>query len=282
MKMFSRSQQKIVNTWLLYAMVSAVTIISIFPFYYAFVTSFKSGSDLFQTSYFPPSLDYGNYIGALFENNIAHSIWNSVLVATGVVFLCLLVSFTASFALARIQFRGRKYILFTVLSVSMFPQIAVLSGMFELVRFLGLYNSLGSLVISYTTFSLPFTIWVLTTFMRQIPKELEEAAIVDGASPLQVIFRIFAPVMTPALTTTGLLAFIGAWNEFMFALTFVISNDKRTVPVAISMISGASQYELPWGRIMAASVIVTLPIMLIVLIFQKKIVSGLTSGAVKG
>ena len=172
--------------------------------------------------------------------------------------------------------------LFTILCVSMFPQVAVLSGMFELVRFMGLYDSLGALVLSYTTFSLPFTIWVLTTFMKAIPTELEEAAIVDGASTWTIISRIFVPIMGPSLVTTGLLAFIGAWNEFMFALTFVISGDKRTVPVAIGMMQGSSQFELPWGAIMASSVIVTLPIVALVLIFQRRIVSGLTNGAVKG
>ena len=181
-----------------------------------------------------------------------------------------------------LKFKGRKYILFTILCVSMFPQVAVLSGMFELVRFLGLYDSLGALILSYTTFSLPFTVWVLTTFMKSLPVELEEAAIVDGAGLWVIISRIFAPIMGPSLVTTGLLAFIGAWNEFMFALTFIISNEQRTVPVAIGMLQGASQFELPWGNIMAASVVVTLPIIVMVLIFQKRIVSGLTSGAVKG
>jgi trehalose/maltose transport system permease protein len=160
--------------------------------------------------------------------------------------------------------------------------VAVLSGMFELIRMLGLYNSLGSLILSYTVFSLPFSVWILTTFMRGIPKDLEEAAIVDGATPWQIITRIFMPVLWPALVTTGLLAFIGAWNEFMFAITFILSNENRTVPVAISMISGDSQYELPWGPVMAASVVVTVPLIALVLIFQRKIVEGLTAGAVKG
>jgi trehalose/maltose transport system permease protein len=123
---------------------------------------------------------------------------------------------------------------------------------------------------------------VLTTFMRELPKELEEAAIVDGARPLTVVTRVFMPLMGPALATTGLLAFIAAWNEFLFALTFTLTGEQRTVPVAIALISGASAYELPWGNIMAASVIVTLPLIVLVLIFQRAIVSGLTAGAVKG
>jgi trehalose/maltose transport system permease protein len=169
-----------------------------------------------------------------------------------------------------------------VLGVSMFPQVAVLSGMFELVRYMGLYNSLPALTLSYMIFTLPFTVWVLTTFMREMPVELEEAAMMDGATPWIVLTRVFLPIMGPALATTGLLAFIAAWNEFLFALTFTLTDRTRTVPVAIALISGASSFELPWGRIMAASVIVTVPLILLVLVFQRRIVAGLTAGAVKG
>nr|MBA3517423.1 carbohydrate ABC transporter permease [Hyphomicrobiales bacterium] len=145
-----------------------------------------------------------------------------------------------------------------------------------------LYNSLLSLIFSYMIFTLPFTVWVLTTFMRDLPVEVEEAAIVDGASPWAIVFKVFLPMMWPALVTTGLLAFIAAWNEFLFALTFVSNDARRTVPVAIALLSGASEFETPWGIIMAASVIVTVPLIVLVLIFQRKIVSGLTAGAVKG
>ncbi|UQY45522.1 carbohydrate ABC transporter permease [Mixta hanseatica] len=278
----SRQQRQLAHKSLIYFSALIACTICVFPFYYAILTSLRAGQELFQTHYLPSGFHWGNYVTALVDNGIARSLLNSVAVATITVGICLLVSITAAFALARISFRGRKYLLFTILCVSMFPQVAVLSGMFELVRFLGLYDSLGALVLSYTTFSLPFTIWVLTTFMKSIPVELEEAAIVDGASTWIIISRVFAPIMGPSLVTTGLLAFIGAWNEFMFALTFIISGEKRTVPVAIGMFQGVSQYELPWGSIMAASVIVTLPIIVMVLIFQRRIVSGLTSGAVKG
>ena len=172
--------------------------------------------------------------------------------------------------------------LLAVLSVSMFPQVAVLSGMFELIRVLGLFNNPGGLILSYLIFTLPFTVWVLTTFMRDMPIEIEEAAIMDGASSFTIIRRIFLPLMWPAMVTTGLLAFIHAWNEFLFALTFLSTDTQRTVPVAIALISGASEFEIPWGSIMAASVIVTLPLVALVLVFQRKIISGLTAGAVKG
>lgn len=278
----TRRQRNFAHKLVIYSGATFAVLFCVSPFYYAIITSLRTGQELFLPAYLPSGWHWQNYVTALMDNGIARSLLNSVLVATITVGICLLVSITASFALARVPFRGRKFLLFTILCVSMFPQVAVLTGMFELVRFLGLYDSLGALVLSYTTFSLPFTVWVLTTFMKSIPIELEEAAIVDGAKTWTIIRRVFAPILAPALVTTGLLAFIGAWNEFMFALTFIISGDKRTVPVAISMFSGASTFELPWGSIMAASVVVTLPIIVLVLIFQKRIVSGLTSGAIKG
>jgi len=265
-----------------YLLVMAIVLYAVFPFYYAIVTSFKTGPELFNVDYFPVRWHWDNYIAVFREQPFAHNIFNSVLVSSTVVALALLLGVTAAFALGRVRFRGRGLLLLTVLGVSMFPQVAVLSGMFELIRGLGLYNNLLGLVVSYLIFTLPFTVWVLTTFMRDLPKELEEAAIMDGATPWQIIVKVFLPPMWPALVATGLLAFIAAWNEFLFALTFTLSNEQRTVPVAIALISGASQYELPWGNIMAASVIVTLPVVALVLIFQRRIVSGLTAGAVKG
>ena len=160
--------------------------------------------------------------------------------------------------------------------------VAVRAGLYELVRFLGIYNTPWAMIMSYTIFTLPFTVWVLTTFMRDLPAEIEEAAIIDGASPWVIITQVFLPLLWPALVTTGLLAFIGAWNEFLFALTFTISEDQRTTPVAIALLSGASTQEIPWGPIMAASVVVTIPLVVLVLVFQRKIVAGLTAGGVKG
>lgn len=266
----------------LYVMVAIMVTYAVFPFYYAFVTSFKTGSALFRVDYFPLSWDLGNYAAAFTEQPFHRNILNSVLVAVAVVALSLLIGVTAAYALGRVEFRGRAALLLTVLAVSMFPQVAVLSGMFELIRWLGLYNSLPGLMLTYMIFTLPFTVWVLTTFMRELPKELEEAAIMDGASPWTIVLRVFMPLLWPALVATGLLAFIAAWNEFLFALTFILENEKRTVPVAIAGMSGASEFELPWGNVMAASVVVTAPLVALVLIFQRRIVSGLTAGAVKG
>ncbi len=254
---------------------------TLFPFYWAVVSSLKTGSDLFGAALLPPAPTLSNYRDAFAGQPFALDILNSVIVAGSVVLISLAVSSAAAFAFGRIDFRGRRLLLLTILGVSMFPQVAVLSGLFELIRALGLYNTRTGLILSDMILTLPFTIWTLTTFMRALPKELEEAAVMDGAGPWTVLLRVFLPLLAPALATTGLLAFIAAWNEFLFALTLTLDR-ARTVPVAISQISGASEHELPWGVVMAASVVVTVPLIALVLLLQRRIVAGLTAGAVKG
>jgi trehalose/maltose transport system permease protein len=265
-----------------YALVTVIVLFSLFPFYYAVLTSLKSGTDLFRIDYLPARATLANYRDVLTTGDFPRNILNSIFVAFVTVLISLVLAVTAAYALSRVAFAGRTFLLLTILAVSMFPQVAVLAGLFELVRAMGIYNTLFSLIFAYMIFTLPFTVWVLTTFMRELPIEIEEAAIVDGASPLVIVRRVFLPLMWPALATTGLLAFIAAWNEFLFALTFVTSNSTRTVPVAIALLSGASAQEVPWGAIMAASVIVTVPLIALVLIFQRKIIAGLTAGGVKG
>jgi trehalose/maltose transport system permease protein len=265
-----------------YLLVALIVFYAVFPFYYAVVSSLKPASQLFRIDYYPAFFEWRNYVRIFSEQPFAANLLNSVLVSVATVALSTLLGITAAYALGRVRFRGKQTILMSILAVSMFPQVAVLSGMFELIRALGLYNNLTSLVFSYLIFTLPFTVWVLTTYVQGLPQELEEAAVMDGASPWSVLVRVFVPLMMPALVTTGLLAFIAAWNEFLFALTFTLTNEQRTVPVAISMITGGSAHELPWANIMAASVLVTVPVVALVLVFQKRIVSGLTTGAIKG
>ena len=265
-----------------YLLLLAIVFVAVFPFYYAIVTSLKSGTELFQAGLWPQSFSLANYRNVLTEGPFLRNLVNSLVVSGAVVAISLLLGVTAAYALARIRFRGRSALMLAILSVSMFPQVAALAGLFEIVRALHLYNSLLALILSYMIFTLPFTVWVLTTFVRDLPVEIEEAAILDGAGPWIVLTRIFLPLLWPALATTGLLAFISAWNEFLFALTFTSTNTQRTVPVAIALLSGNSQFEIPWGNIMAASVIVTVPLVVLVLIFQRRIVSGLTAGGVKG
>lgn len=263
-----------------------IVFFALFPFGYAILSSLLTGNALYDvTQVVNTGLSFANYSSIL--DNEDQPFWlnimNSLLVSISVVAASLFLGVTAAYALGRVQFRGRGLLLIMVLAVSMFPQVAVLAGMFEMMRAMGLYNKSMGLVLPYLIFTLPFTVWVLTTFIRDLPKEIEEAAIMDGCTPWQIIKDVFMPLMWPALVSTGLLAFVAAWNEFLFALTFVNNDAERTVPVAISLIGGgASSQELPWGKLMAASVIVTLPLVVMVLILQRKIVSGLTSGAVKG
>ncbi len=254
----------------------------LFPFYYAVVSSLRAGSEIFEASLWPADPGLANYRQVMIDQPFARNILNSLMVACAVVVLSLGLAVFAAYAFGRTRFRGRRLLLYTILGVSMFPQVAVLSGLFEIVRLFGLYNNLLSLIFSYMIFTLPFTVWVMTSFMRELPVEIEEAAIMDGAGPWTIVTRIFLPLLAPALVTTGLLAFIAAWNEFLFALSFTLTNEQRTVPVAIALITGASQFELPWGNIMAASVIVTVPLIALVLVFQRRLVAGLTAGAVKG
>ena len=277
------NQRPLWGNIVLYFLATLVVVISVYPFLYTIATSFKSGSALFDAALLPTEPTWKNYI-QLFEGRqpFGRHLLNSIMVATVTVGIAMVMAITAAYALGRIQFKGKAPLMLAILAVSMFPQVAVLSGMFELLQALGLYNKAIGLVVPYTVFTLPFTVWILTTFMRGLPKELEEAAIMDGCGPLRIIFEVFMPLLAPAMVSTGLLAFIGAWNEFLFALTFVSEDTQRTVPVSISLISGATAFEIPWGSIMAASVIVTVPLVALVLVFQKKIVSGLTAGAVKG
>lgn len=256
--------------------------VSVFPLLYAVSSSFKQGAGLFSPALWPAAPTLANYRSIFADQPFGANLLNSLAVAASVVALSLGLSLMAAWALARVHFRGRGLLLMTILAASMFPQVAVLSGMFELVRTFGLYDSLAALVVADLMLTLPFTVWVLVTFMRQLPRELEEAAAMDGVGALTLVFRVFMPLLWPALVATGLLAFIAAWNEFLFALTFTLSEDVRTVPVAIALISTASGFELPWGRIMAASVVVTLPLVALVVVFQRRIVAGLAAGAVKG
>ena len=277
-----RSRASTWATWLRRMASLLVVFVSLYPLAYAMATSFKQGSDLFSARFWPDRPVLSNYLSLFRDQPFGTNLLNSTLVAGCVVALSLGLSLLSAYALGRVRFRGRQALMLTILGVSMFPHVAVLSGLFELVTTLGLYDNLAAMMLSDLLFTLPFTVWVLTTFMRDLPREVEEAALMDGAGVFSMIFRVFLPMLWPALVATGLLAFIGAWNEFLFALTFTLSSDERTVPVAIALISGSSSYELPWGNIMAASVIVTLPLIALVLAFQRYIVSGLTAGAVKG
>jgi trehalose/maltose transport system permease protein len=264
--------------------VAIILFYVLFPFYWAVKTSVTPAGDLARTAlhWFPDHPTLSNYVEVFRIQPFGRNLVNSLVVAVGTVLVSLVLSAPAAYALGKFRFRGKLPLMYVILAVSVFPQIAVLPGLYALVRWLHLYNTWLALILSYLIFTLPFTVWTLTTFVREIPSEVEEAALIDGASPMTTIVRVLLPMMTPALVTTGLLAFINAWNEFLFALTFTSDNSARTVPVAIGTFTGASQHESPFTLIMAASVVVTVPLIALVLIFQRRIVEGLTAGAVKG
>ncbi|HUZ17362.1 MAG TPA: carbohydrate ABC transporter permease [Spirochaetia bacterium] len=273
-----------VNWVVIRVLMLVLFIYLVFPFFWAISSSLKSQTQLFETPtvYWPSHPRWKNYLEVFTIQPFAHNLLNSAVVAGFTTLVALAIGSFAAYALGKYRFRGKRPVYYTILGVSVFPQISILGGMFTLVRAIGIYNTWWALILSYMIFTLPFTIWILTSFVREIPGELEEAAVMDGASPLRTLWSILLPVMAPGLVTAGLLAFIGAWNEFLFALTFTVDNQSRTVPVAIALFAGSSPHELPWAQIMAASVIVTIPLLVLVLVFQNRIIAGLTAGAVKG
>jgi trehalose/maltose transport system permease protein len=269
-----------------YLLIAAILVYCLFPFYWAVRSSFTPEGDLFATplQYFPSHPTWENYRGALGANFFTDALLNSAIVAGGVTLLSLAVGASAAFALGRFNFHGRSFVMYLMLSMTIFPQIAILGALYTTISKFHLYDKLGALIFSYLIFTLPFTVWVLTSFMRALPADLEEAAYVDGATPLQVFWKVLLPLVAPGLVTTGLLAFISAWNEYLYALSFIQSPSHYTVPLAItSFVSKTgSAFAVPWGQIMAATVIVTLPLIFAVLVLQRRIIAGLTAGAVKG
>jgi trehalose/maltose transport system permease protein len=277
---------QIISRGIFYILVVLILLYTLLPFYWAIRSSLMPTTELTATPvrYFPSSPTLENFSAVLANPQFQRALINSAIVSLSVTILALIVGAFAAYALGRFRFKGRTPVLYLILSMTMFPQIAILGSLFQMINQFGLYNRLGSLVLTYLVFTLPFTVWVLTSFFRQLPAALEEAAYVDGATPFQTFYKVLLPLAGPGLVTTGLLAFIGAWNEFLFAVSFTQTPDRRTVPPAIANFAGAtgSGFEVPWGSIMAATVIVTVPIVTLVLIFQRKILSGLTAGAVKG
>lgn len=254
------------------------------PFAWLIITSLKLPTDLYTI---PPGLlpipaDMSNYQTIWDGRPFLQNIFNSVQVASAATAISLIVGSLCAYALARLTFRGKSLILTLVLAVSMFPGIAIVSPLYLFFSNLGLINTHASLIFPYVTFTLPLCIWLLTAFFRDIPFELEEAAKTDGATPLQAFWRIIVPLAAPGVFTAAILIFIYAWNEFLFARTFMNHADAYTVPPAISLFEGTGTFVIPWGQITAASVVVTLPLIVLVLAFQRRIIAGLTAGAIKG
>lgn len=276
------------STWLqrgvLYLLVAIIAFYALFPFYWALNTSFKTENEMFQrATYLPQEPTLKNYEFVFRDGRFLQSLRNSAFVSSTTTVLSLVVGSFAAYALGRLRFRGRILLLYVVLSMTMFPMISILSGLYSIVREVGVFGTPFALIMTYPVFTLPFTVWVLTSFFRGLPAEIEQAAIVDGATPFQTFRLILLPLTAPALVTTGLLSFVTTWNEYLFALNFTITEpSSQTVTVAIAQFTGAVARQEPIAEIMAAAMVVTIPLVLLVLIFQNRIVEGLTAGAVKG
>lgn len=256
--------------------------IVIFPFLWILLASLKAPLYLYGEYAFSikvPQYTLANYAAVFTNHPFGRYLLNSFVVGMLTMFGSIAIASFASYAVARLYFFGKTFFLGVLLAVSMLPQIATLSPLFLFMQSTGLRNTYAGLAIPYTTYALPIAIWYLTTFFKQIPVELEEAAKVDGASVLGVFFRVLLPLVSPGLFTTAIIVFVDAWHEFLFALTINTKESTMTVPVGIAMFQG--EFTFPWGEISAATITVTLPVVLLVLLFQRRIIAGLTSGAVK-
>ena len=255
--------------------------VTLFPLYWAAVASFTPESQLFgQSALVPTRLVFDHYRAVFNERALGTAVLNSLVVAGVTTLLCVPIGALCAYALARLPFRGRTLVLTSVLAISMFPQISLIAPLYLLLREAGLINTYPGLVLPYLTFAMPLTIWLLVGFFRQLPREIEEAALMDGAGQLRTLWAIVLPLSWPGLGTTAILTFLYCWNEFLFALCFTLGPERYTVPVAIALFRG--QYQVPWGQILAGALIATLPVALLVFVAQRRIVAGLTSGAIKG
>jgi multiple sugar transport system permease protein len=262
--------------------VVVICVFCLMPFYWLINVSLKTGGDLARADLLPPNPSLDNY-GSIFDNaDFTAALRNSVIVTSITTVLALVVGSFAAYALARLRFPLKFLILAVVLSISTFPPIAIASPIFKLWTDIGLYNTYAGLIIPYLTFALPLAIYILASFFREIPKDLEEAALVDGATHFQAFRKVVLPLAAPGLVTAGLLTAFFVWNEFLLAVTLTSSPSAFTVPVAVANFTGSTEFEIPLGTISAASVVITVPLVALVIIFQKRIVAGMTSGAVKG
>jgi multiple sugar transport system permease protein len=262
--------------------IAFIIVYCLAPFYWMIVSSLKA-NPLLDQALFPTSPTLANYKEVFSaENNFQYALRNSVIVAGTTTLLALFIGVFSAYALARLQFRAKKVVLGAVLATAMFPLIALLTPLFQLFSELGLIDTYPPMIISDISFTLPLAIYVLTSFFSEMPWELEMAAKVDGATPGQAFRKVIVPLAAPGVFTAAIIVFIAAWNEFLIAFTMTQTLRAEPVTVSIAKFTGASEFEQPFGTIMAAGVLVTIPLVILVLIFQRRIVSGLTAGGVKG
>jgi multiple sugar transport system permease protein len=270
------------RTWLLYMGVAGVVAYCLAPSYWMLVSSLRRSSDIFDTSLLPTSVSFENY-RAVFSpsQGFGRALLNSLIVSGTTTVLALLLATFTAYAMARLQFRFKRLILTLIIATSMFPVVSIVVPLLKLFTDIGWINTYQAMIVPSMSFVLPLAVWNLTTFFKQMPDELEEAAMIDGCTRGQAFRKVIIPLAAPGIFTTAIICFIAAWNEFLIALSMTNRPSIQTAPVAISKFTGATQFDIPFGSQMAAGVLVTVPLVVMVLLFQRRIVAGLTAGAAK-
>jgi multiple sugar transport system permease protein len=261
---------------------AVIVVVSLVPVVWIIMLSLKTPATATDGSFIPHQWTLSNYSDIFSAGIFTSALRNSIGIGLIATALAVTIGSSAAYAIARLDFPGKRAILAVALAVVMFPQISLVGPLYNLWRHIGLYDTWPGLIIPYLEFALPLSIYTLSAFFREIPWELEQAAEVDGATPFQAFRKVIAPLAMPGIVTTFIIVFLICWNDFIFAISLTSTNAAQTVPAAIAQFPGASQFTQPIGDITAAAVVVTVPVMIIVLLFQRRIVSGLTAGAVKG
>ena len=259
-----------------------VIALALIPVLWLVSLSFKTPTAVLDPSFVPSQWTWGNYSGILESSQFIRPLINSIGIGLISTFIAVVLASMAAYAVARLAFPGKSVLIGMALLIAIFPQIALVTPMFNIERALGLFNTWPGLIIPYVAFGLPLGIYILSAFFREIPWELEKAAKMDGATPFQAFTKVIAPLAAPGMVTTAILVFLACWNDFLFAISFTSTTAARTAPAAMQYFSGGSVFTIPTGPIAAAAVVITIPIIIFVLFFQRRIVAGLTSGAVKG
>ena len=259
-----------------------VIALALIPVLWLVSLSFKTPTAVLDPSFVPAQWTWGNYSGILHSSQFIRPLINSIGIGLISTFIAVVLASMAAYAVARLAFPGKSVLIGMALLIAIFPQISLITPLFSIERRLGLFNTWPGLIIPYVAFGLPLGIYILSAFFREIPWELEKAAKMDGATPFQAFTRVIAPLAAPGMVTTAILVFLACWNDFLFAISFTSTISARTAPAAMQYFSGGSVFTIPTGPIAAAAVVITIPIIIFVLFFQRRIVAGLTSGAVKG
>jgi multiple sugar transport system permease protein len=259
-----------------------VIALALIPVLWLVSLSFKTPAAVLDPSLVPSQWTWANYSGILQSSQFIRPLINSIGIGLISTFIAVVLASMAAYAVARLAFPGKSVLIGMALLIAIFPQISLITPLFSIERSLGLFNTWPGLIIPYVAFGLPLGIYILSAFFREIPWELEKAAKMDGATPFQAFTKVIAPLAAPGMVTTAILVFLACWNDFLFAISFTSTTTARTAPAALQYFSGGSVFTVPTGPIAAAAVVITIPIIIFVLFFQRRIVAGLTSGAVKG